>query len=87
MNLENIFGNRENGTPILKSGPNLVSDECYVEYLNALNPDVVGLANNHSGDFGIGVLSETIDILKKNGLRPVSAFVSNGIVGFREISI
>ena len=32
-------------------------------------------------------LAEAIDILKKNGLRPVSAFVSNGIVGFREISI
>lgn len=73
VNLENIFGNRENGTPILKSGPNLVSDECYVEYLNALKPDVIGLANNHSGDFGIGVLSETIDILKKNGYTPIGA--------------
>jgi len=69
VNLENIFGKKEDYEPIPKSGPNLISDDKYIEYIDALNPTAVGLANNHSRDFGDGALFHTIDMLKQRGYQ------------------
>lgn len=69
LNLENIFGKKEDYKPIPKSGPNLISDDCFVEYVDALNPTAVGLANNHSRDYGDEALFHTMDMLKERGYQ------------------
>lgn len=63
LNLENIFGDRETGTPIVKSGPNLISSDEFINYVDALNPSAVGLANNHTGDFQGEPMFHTIQML------------------------
>lgn len=73
INLENILGDRKKYAPIPKSGPNLISDESFIEYLNVLAPTAVGLANNHTRDFGDGAMFNTVDILKENGYLPFGA--------------
>ncbi len=67
LNLENIFGELERYEPIIKSGPNLISDKCFLEYINALCPTAINLANNHSKDFGEEALFDTIGLLRENG--------------------
>ena len=69
VNLENIFGNKEDYEPIPKSGPNLISNDKFIEYVEALNPTAVGLANNHSRDFGDGALFHTMEMLKERGYQ------------------
>ncbi len=73
VNLENVFGNREDGNPIAKSGPNLISDDNFIEYIHALKPDVVGLANNHTKDFDEDIMFHTIDMLKKSDYQVMGA--------------
>ena len=73
VNLENVFGNREDGNPIVKSGPNLISDDNFIEYIHALKPDVVGLANNHTKDFDEDIMFHTIDMLKKSDYQVMGA--------------
>ena len=69
VNLENIFGKKEDYEPITKSGPNLISHDKYIEYIDALKPTAVGLANNHSRDYGDGALFHTMDMLKQRGYQ------------------
>lgn len=73
VNLENVFGNREDGNPIVKSGPNLLSEDSFIEYIHALKPDVVGLANNHTKDFDEGIMFHTMDVLKNSGYQVMGA--------------
>lgn len=73
LNLENILGNREDYVPIHKDGPNLISTEDFVSYIKELNPTVVGIANNHTGDFGAEAIFNTFDILDKNGYPYIGA--------------
>lgn len=73
LNLENIFGNAKDHAPIEKSGPNLISDEGFCTYLDALNPTVVGLANNHAGDYGEGALLYTKNLLEQKGYIAIGA--------------
>ena len=73
INLENIFGSRDKHIPIVKTGPNLISNERYIEYINALSPTVIGLANNHTKDFGEKPMLETIDFLSQNGYTCIGA--------------
>lgn len=73
VNLENIFGVREEHEPITKSGPNLISDEAFIEYLDALSPSVVGLANNHTKDYGEGPMYHTMDMLRVRGYQVIGA--------------
>lgn len=73
LNLENIFGNKDDFEPIPKCGPNLISSDDYVEYINALNPSVVGLANNHTGDYGEKAVFHTLDVLRENGYPYIGA--------------
>ncbi len=73
VNLENIFGNREEYKPIPKSGPNLISDNRFLEYVNAIKPAVVNLANNHSKDYGEEAMFDTMSLLKSNGYKVIGA--------------
>ncbi len=73
LNLENIFGNKEGYIPIPKSGPNLISNDKFIDYIDALKPTAIGLANNHSLDFGESALSHTIGILKEHGYQVCGA--------------
>ena len=73
VNLENILGDKEKGEPIVKSGPNLISDDGFMEFIHALNPSVVGLANNHTGDFGDGALFHTMKLLDEGGYKYIGA--------------
>lgn len=73
VNLENVFGSNQIGNPIIKSGPNLISDDSYIEYINIIKPTVIGLANNHAGDFGDEALFHTVDMLEENGYKCIGA--------------
>ena len=73
VNLENIFGEKEEFTPIAKGGPNLISSYDFYEYVKALNPNGIGLANNHCGDFGEEPLLRTISFLRENGHKVIGA--------------
>ena len=73
VNLENIFGKEEEGTPIIKSGPNLISDDAFIEYIHALQPSIVGMANNHSKDYGEGLLYHTIEMFVDSGYACIGA--------------
>lgn len=73
VNLENVFGNKAESTPIIKSGPNLISEDAFIEYIHALKPDVVGMANNHSKDYGEEVLFHTMDMLAESGYICIGA--------------
>ncbi len=73
LNLENIFGKPEEHTPIVKAGPNLISDERFCWFVDKLNPTVVGLANNHSRDYGDSALLYTKEFLEKKGYIAIGA--------------
>lgn len=73
LNLENIFGKAEDHTPIVKAGPNLISDERFAAFIDTLNPTVVGLANNHSRDFGDSALLYTKEFMQNKGYKVIGA--------------
>ena len=73
LNLENIFGKKEEHTPILKAGPNLISEEIAADVIDVLHPTVIGLANNHSRDFGEEPMLYTKDLLLKKGYQVIGA--------------
>ena len=60
-------------TPIDKSGPN---HRCYPEctvFATALGIDTVLLANNHTGDYGVPGVKDTLDAFAKLNIRTVGA--------------
>ena len=71
LNLENIFGNASDHTPIIKNGPNLISSPAFAEYVRALRPTVVGLANNHTKDFGEAPMMYTKELLESDGMTVI----------------
>ena len=73
LNLENVLGDIEDYKPILKCGPNLISTENYFNYIKELNPTVVGMANNHTGDFGEEAIFNTFKVLDENGYPYIGA--------------
>ena len=73
INLETTLGNRENYTPIRKSGPNQISLPEFKKYIEVLSPDAAGLANNHTGDFGEEPIPDTIEMLRLMGVRSFGA--------------
>ena len=73
VNLENILGNREDYEPIEKSGPNLIAEDGFIKYIDTLNPSVVGLANNHTCDYGEGAMFHTMDMLRAHGYQMCGA--------------
>lgn len=64
VNLENILGNREDYEPIEKSGPNLIAEDRFIKFIDILNPSAVGLANNHTCDYGEKAMFHTMDMLR-----------------------
>ncbi len=73
VNLENILGKREDGSAILKCGPNLIADDDFIGYIHALNPTVVGMANNHTMDWSEDIFYHTADMLKDSGYICIGA--------------
>jgi len=73
VNLENVMGIREDYIPILKCGPNLISEDRFLNYIKALNPTVVGLSNNHTGDYGEEAIFHTLELLNKSNLPYIGA--------------
>ncbi len=73
LNLENILGEREAYTPIVKSGPNLISPYDFIEFVDELAPTAVGLANNHCCDYGERALLETMELLRSKGYQMAGA--------------
>ena len=73
VNLETVLGIREEHSPIFKCGPNLISTADFLSYLAPLNPSVLGLANNHTGDFGESGVYETLALLSREGYRFIGA--------------
>ncbi|MFZ2025376.1 MAG: CapA family protein [Microgenomates group bacterium] len=70
-------------------GMKFCGDARHVEGIVFAGVDVVSLANNHAGNYGIEGILETIEILKMNGLpvtgtdtQPYSTTVKNIRVGF-----
>lgn len=73
VNQENVFGVQADYEPIFKCGPNLMSTDSFLNYIKALNPSVVGLSNNHTGDYGEDAVYHTFDLLEKNNLPYIGA--------------
>ena len=68
VNLETPLADKDNHTPIKKSGPNLICDQENILFLDTLHTDVCTLANNHIGDFGEGAVVDTLELLKKHNI-------------------
>ena len=73
VNQENVFGKRAAYTPIIKTGPNLISEDAFIAYLDKLSPTVIGLANNHTGDFGEEAVFHTLSLLQAHGYQTIGA--------------
>lgn len=73
VNLENVLGERESNIPIVKDGPNLISHTGFAEYIRALHPTAVGIANNHTMDYGEAPMYETKALLEREGYLCVGA--------------
>ena len=66
INLECALTKSDNA--IKKSGPNLKADEQCADALKKLGVTDVALSNNHTFDFGIEGLKDTMDALERAGL-------------------
>lgn len=71
VNLETPFSG--GNAPIVKDGPNISALDDFIYALRVMNIDLVGLANNHTGDFGVDGVLYTLDMLDKNGYPHVGA--------------
>ncbi|MCG2739593.1 MAG: CapA family protein [Syntrophaceae bacterium] len=82
INLENPL---VENCPLTNEGMIFCGDPRNVRGLVDAGIDVVGLANNHTLNYGQAGLGETVSILKKNGLRPVCSgeFATQDIRGLR----
>ena len=67
LNLETVFGERADYTPLVKSGPSLLCSYDFFSYVEALRPSALGLANNHARDFGDEALADTMKFLESRG--------------------
>ena len=73
LNLETVFGERGNYTPLIKSGPGLLCSYDYSVFIDALRPTALGIANNHVRDYGDEALKDTMDFLDERGYMHVGA--------------
>ena len=73
VNLENVLGDAAAYEPILKSGPALISDQRFAEYIFALHTSAIGMANNHAGDYTAAPLLDTRDLFEKRGYTVIGA--------------
>ena len=63
----------DQGSPILKTGPNLKVSESCVRAIAEMGIDAVNLANNHIMDFGAYGLERTIDVCASAGIATFGA--------------
>ena len=73
LNLETVFGEKNDYTPIVKSGPSLLCSYDFFNYFDALHPTALGLANNHARDFGDEALADTVRFISERGYMHVGA--------------
>ena len=73
INLENVFGEKNDFVPIPKGGPNLISSYEFKEYIDALSPSVIGMANNHARDYGKEPMLKTAEALRSSGYQVIGA--------------
>ena len=73
MWINNEFTYSERGEPLPGKAFTFRSSPSHVSYLKDLGIDIVGLANNHSYDYGEISLLDTMDVLDKAGIRYVGA--------------
>ena len=73
LNLDNVFGRADDNTPLIKNGPNLISSPDFAAYVRALTPTVVGLANNHTKDYGEAPMLFTKALLENDGYLCIGA--------------
>lgn len=66
-NLEGVLC--DTARPIIKCGPNLMAPTSAIKGIKELQPDLIGLANNHSLDHAKEGLLETINAFKKQGIK------------------
>lgn len=66
LNLEKLF--YETGEPIVKSGPNIGMTKEMIYSLSYMGINTVGLANNHTGDFGGENILFNLNYLRENGI-------------------
>jgi len=59
--------------PIIKDGPNLIAPSMTVKGIKALDPSLIGLANNHIMDQDDQGLFSTMDLLKSNKIEHIGA--------------
>lgn len=71
LNLEGPLSN--SGEPTKKRGPNIHQSTKAIEVLKRLNVIGVLLANNHTMDFGIQGLTDTLEILVENDIKYAGA--------------
>jgi len=63
----------ESEQPIRKVGPNLIAPISSINGIKALNPTILGIANNHILDQGEQGLFSTMTLLESNNIRYVGA--------------
>ncbi len=73
MWINNEFTYSDRGEPLPGKAFTFRSSPSHVSYLSDLGVDIVGLANNHSYDYGEVSLLDTLDTLKKAGIPYVGA--------------
>ncbi len=73
VNLETPLADKEKHKPICKSGPNLICDRKFADFLTLYGFDAVTLANNHIGDYGESAVLETLDILDSRNVLHAGA--------------
>ena len=69
INLESVFGNKTEHNPIPKAGPNQMSPDGFIECINVLKPSAVGMANNHTLDYGADPMLKTAELLRTRGCQ------------------
>src|SRR3989344_1237774 len=78
ISLINLEGPIVYDCPIMHSGFTFCGDDKHVEGLNYAGIDIVNLANNHAGNYGIVGVGETVEILSNNNIL-VSGLHENNI--------
>ena len=73
INLETPLAPDGVGAPITKSGPALISDPSWVDFLEEAGCGLAVMANNHTGDYGEDALSYTTELLTGHSIPYIGA--------------
>ena len=73
INLETPLAPDGVGAPITKSGPALISDPSWVDFLEEAGCGLAVMANNHTGDYGDDALSYTTELLTGRSIPYIGA--------------